>query len=128
MQENHYVAFTMTEWGMAEQSILMQSCVREVLSELEAMALLCLKDPRLEVMVVPKGGFSVWAYLRLHPQRRIAKKLQPKPETRVLLVLGIAEFESEPPEVFKERLRDHLGHALLYLRSPKAPNDCPDAE
>jgi len=28
---------------------------------------------------------------------------------------------------FAGHLRDHFGHVLLYLRSPKAPNDCPDA-
>jgi len=38
--------------------------------------------------------------------------------------MSIAGFAKEPVEALEACLRDHLGHVLLYLRSPKAKNDC----
>lgn len=118
----------MKEWGVCEQSRPFQASVRRVLSELHPEALLSLKDPKLEVRIVPDEGHSVWAYFPVHRRRWIARELRPKPETRVLLVFSTAGFRTEPAKMFQDRLRDHLGHVLLYLRSPKAPNDCPDAQ
>ena len=53
------------------------------------------------------------------------------PTTRVLLTLGSQMFNGRYRD--KEGsgaagLRDHLGHALLYLRDPDARNECVDAE
>jgi hypothetical protein len=50
---------------------------------------------------------------------------QLKPETRVLLLLNAARIEEE---TFEGDLRHHLGHVLLYLRSPTASNECADAD
>lgn len=136
------VDLRMDEWGIGKQSRRFQSSVRKVLSELKPQALLALKDSRLEVTVVPDDGLSVWAYFPIHvknythlcmgPDYRllIAREVlrESKPRTRVLLVFSAAGFAGEPAEMFEDYLRDHLGHALLYLRSPKAPNDCPDAQ
>ena len=70
---------------MDDQPRRIQSCVRKILNELSAEALLLLKDSRLEVMLRPEGDFSVWAYFPVHQRRLIAKALRPKPQTRVLL-------------------------------------------
>ncbi len=144
-----YVGLRMQEWGMGEQSRRIQSSVRRVLNELTGEALLFLKDPRLEVKVLSdadlqrvaedgglrtsdgwKGhpslmiGHSVWAYF---PIGYIGRLLYPKPETCALLVFSAPQAKREQGKLFEDRLRDHLGHVLLYLRSPKARNDCPDA-
>jgi hypothetical protein len=58
---------------------------------------------------------------------RIIRELLPRSDTRVLLVFGTASFERDKRKFFEECLRDHLGHVLLYLRSPKANNCCPEA-
>jgi hypothetical protein len=52
----------MREWGMDEQSLRIQTCVCKVLNELEPAALLYLKDPRFEVVVLPELGTSIWAH------------------------------------------------------------------
>jgi hypothetical protein len=91
-------------------------------------ALLSLKRaPKLEVMVLPEAGYSVWAYFPVHRRRGIAQELRPKPATRLLLVLSEKHFQEQPVKLSENHLRDHLGHMLLYLRSPKAPNECSDA-
>jgi hypothetical protein len=54
---------------------------------------------------------------------RIVRELLPRSDTRVLLVFR-GDFESESAKTFEDHLRDHLGHVLLYLREPKANNDC----
>lgn len=69
----------------------------------------------------------LWAYFPVYRLRLIARKLQPKPETRVLLVLSTAHFDRQPVRRSCDELRDHLGHVLLYLRKPKARNECADA-
>ena len=119
------------EWAIPEQSPILAS-VRRVLNEMIAEAQLSLRDRRLEVMVLPKSTpgvwDSVWAFFPVHRRRRIAQILRPRPETRVLLVISTASAEWEPPEAFEVYLRDHLGHVLLYLRDPKATNECTDAE
>jgi hypothetical protein len=61
---------------------------------------------------------------RLHRNRMISGKLEPRPETRVLLVLGEGPFERDISKTLEEYLRNHLGHVLLYLREPRANNDC----
>jgi hypothetical protein len=130
-RNNTYVDFRMKEWGIVEQSRRIQNSVRRVLSELVAEALMVLKDPRLEVIVLPESDWgmgSVWAYFPVHRRRSVAKALQPKPGTRVLLVLDAAGFERTPVKLAQDILRDHLGHTLLYLCSPKARNECPDAQ
>jgi hypothetical protein len=113
-----YVDFRMREWGMLDQSPRLQSSVRKVLNELSAEGLLTLKDPKLEVMVLPgPAGPTVWAcpvYSREAPF-----KLRPKPETRVLLLLNAGRVEEE---TFEGDLRHQLGHVLCYLCSPRPPH------
>jgi len=72
-------------------------------------------------------GHSVWAYFPIHRKRTVAQLFPPKPETRVLLVFGPPKAKGETVRFFEDALRDHLGHVLLYLRSPKARNNCPNA-
>jgi hypothetical protein len=64
----------------------------------------------------------------VYRRRLIFQEYKPKPATRVLLLFGEKAFEKEVPETSYENLRDHLGHTLLYLRNPKARNECVDAE
>jgi hypothetical protein len=127
-----YVDVRMKEWGMDEQPRRIQTIVRRVLNEMEAGALVFLKDPRFEVMVLPGEQFAVWPYFTINRRRCIVKEaialgLPPKDETRILLVLGARSFEKEPVELLADYLRDGLGHVLLYLRSPKAWNGCGEA-
>jgi hypothetical protein len=60
--EMNYVDCLMEEWRAGEQPRRLQSCVRTILNELTAEALLVLKDPRLEVMILPDAPYSVWVY------------------------------------------------------------------
>ena len=127
-----YVDFRMREWGIDGQPRRIQTIVRRVLNEMEPEALLFLKDPRFEVMVLPGQQFTVWPYFPINRRRCIVQEaialgLPPKDETRVLLVLGARNFEKEPAEWLANCLRDGLGHVLLYLRAPKASNNCRDA-
>jgi hypothetical protein len=117
----------MEEWGLVTQTPRLRNCMRRVLGELHISTLIALRrEPKLEVIVAP-DGYSVWAYFPIHRGRLISRELHPKPETKVLLVFGVATLEKEPVRQFEAEIRDHLGHVLLYLRSPKAKNDCPDA-
>src|ERR1039457_3446524 len=67
-QANAYVDFRMHEWRMGEQSPRIQASVRKVLSELDPEALLSLKDPKLEVVVLPDDEHGVWASFPIHPR------------------------------------------------------------
>jgi hypothetical protein len=123
-----YVDRLMHEWRLDEQSDRFQARVRRVLRELCSEALLFLIGPKLEIAVRPDDrGLSVWAYFPIHRRRSVAQELHPKSDTRVLLVFN-GEFEKQSARQSEDELRDHLGHTLLYLRSPKARNDCPDAQ
>ena len=119
-----YVGVRMREWGLDDKPLCLRTSVRRVLNELAVEALLRLKDPRFEVIVRPEPDFSVWAYFPVHGRRLIARQLRPRRQTRVLLVFSLGGLEQETAQSFEECLRDHLGHALLYMRDPKAWNDC----
>ena len=153
-----YVDRLMQEWRVGEHSRRIQTCLRRVLCELCDEAVLALKNElRLEVQIRPDADHSVWAYFPMHSRLRssnvrvpqpgtmdelatamraatndlyrrqlAAKKFKPKPATEVLLVLNAATREKQ--DLFRNQLRDHLGHTLLYLRNPKARNECKDAE
>ena len=123
----------MAEWRIPVAEHAFYRSIRRVLDELDPTGLTRLNDPAFEVMVLRKADTriwspcSVWAYFPVHRRRWITKKLNPRPATRMLLVFGMENFEEEKPAEFEWRLRDHIGHVLLYLRSPRAKNDCPDA-
>jgi hypothetical protein len=70
-----YTDFRMQEWRMGEQSRRIQTCVRKVLNELHPCALLFLKDPRFEVMVVPDHERTVWAYFPVFPTLPLCHRL-----------------------------------------------------
>ena len=63
----------------------------------------------------------------LYRRRLAAQKYKPKPATRVLLVLSEKHFAEQSIRKSEDQLRDHFGHVLLYLRDPKASNDCANA-
>ena len=133
-EPHSYFDRLMQQWCMGSQPDRIQTSVRRVLSELIGESLLTLIDPRLEVAVVPRAAprppyhHSVWAYFPVHRNRLISRDLRPRPETRVLLVFSVATMETESTKEFEDNLRDHLGHTLLYLCSPKAWNDCAAAQ
>jgi len=126
MKAESYVNFRMREWNAHEHPVGLQRAIRSVLSELTAAGLLALRDPRFQVLITPGSGHNAWSYFPVHRHRWIFREHASKvnPSTRVLMVLG-GTLERDP--AFKGNLRDALGHALLYLRKPKARNDCPDA-
>jgi hypothetical protein len=124
MPIDQLVAWRMQEWGMDKQPRRLQVSVRRVLCELHPAALYLLKDPRFEVMVILKPDYSVWAYFPVHRRRWVAREYHPKRGTRVLLMFSISASDQTPRKLFEDQIRHHLGHVLLYLRAPKAWNDC----
>jgi hypothetical protein len=60
----------------------------------------------------------------MYERVRMVRELLPRIETRILLVFGASGFEKEQSVHFQNLLRHHLGHVLLFLRDPKAWNDC----
>jgi hypothetical protein len=129
-----YADLLMRQWGLDNQSAKFQREVRAVLMELDTpIQLLLRNEPRLQVEVVKGWGpETVWAYFPMYKARSIAKRFRLKSTTRVLLVLGSRMFHERTRRITGQdathHLRDHLGHALLYLRQPKARNECLDAE
>jgi hypothetical protein len=114
------------EWRVSSRRL--QSCLRRVFRELCAETLVSLrKEPRLQIAT--SGHNSVWAYFPMHRRRWIVRSLgiELKPETRILLVFNDVIIDGQPAKQSEAELRDHLGHTLLYLRAPKAPNDCRNA-
>ena len=106
-----------------------EKCLDAVWGELNLDAVFDLMDRRFQSAVVPfsLGTDPVWAYFPVHRRRKIAKVVELKPETRVLLVIFEPDVERLPQEETLNKLRHHLGHTLRYLRAPKAKNDCSDA-
>jgi hypothetical protein len=68
------------------------------------------------------------AKYEFYRRRLAAQKYQPKPATRVLLVLSEKHFEKQSLKLSASDLRHHFGHVLLYLRNQRARNECIDAE
>ena len=127
-QVSSYVDILLTEWGVDGHAPRLAATVRDALSELAAEAYLLLRDPRLQVVIRPAAAFSVWAYFPVGPHRSIVKELASvgvpmRPTTRVLLLID-ARMPDKDEGNFSDHLRDHLGHVLLYLRDPRAKNDC----
>ena len=107
-----------------------EKCLDAVLRELDSDARFDLMDSRFQLAVVPfaLGTDPAWAYFPVHHRRKIAKHIELRPETRVLLVIVEPEVERLPYEETMKKLRHHIGHVLRYLRGPKSKNDCSDAE
>lgn len=127
-KQNPYVDSLVGEWGPWHRRDV-RDCVFAILAELSAEALLGLRrNPKLEVIRSPEGDSSVWAYFPVNRRRTIARKHRPRTDTRVLIVINETLLAGQPLERSKAELRDHLGHALLYLRSPRARNECTDAD
>ena len=108
-----YLDFRM-ESGTGAKPSRLQACLRSILGELSAKALLILNDRRLEVMVIPDSGFRAWAYFPVRRGGPIAKALLPKPQTRVLLLLSAADFQKSNLETLGAFLRTEIGHCLLF--------------
>ena len=70
------------------------------------------------------GNASAGRQADIYERIRIVRELLPRIETRILLVFGASGFEKEWSVHFQNLLRHHLGHVLLFLRDPKAWNDC----
>jgi hypothetical protein len=117
----------MQEWGMNKAPRRLRASVQKVLSELRPEALLYLKNPKLEVKIIHKPDYSVWAYFPFHRRRLIDRELHLRSGTRVLLVFSNASSVELPRKIVQDQIRDQLGHVLLYLRSPYAWNDCSQA-
>ena len=105
-------------------------CLRHVFEEMVGEALLGLRDRRLQIEVLSHsiGMGEVWAYFPVHKRRWIAKHVELRPTTRILLVICQPGMERRPCRDTEKELRHHLGHVLLYLRNPTGPNECPDAD
>jgi hypothetical protein len=83
-----HVDSLMRAWDIGEQARWFQARVRGVLNQLSGEALLLLRDPRLEVMVRAELAGGAFAFFPIYSRRRVARLLQPKAGTRVLLVLN----------------------------------------
>lgn len=125
-----YADLLIAEWGIGKCSLRVRTRLRRVLGELSPGAQMILRrNPKLQVSVVSETNFSVWAYLPAHRKRRIVRDLgiELNPAARVLLVICEKLIERQAARLTDAELRDHLGHTLLYLRSPKSRNECTDA-
>jgi hypothetical protein len=122
---------TITWLGLRPGSDTATICLGRVLSECHPSSLLLFRDKRLQIEVVkvddPIRDYSVWAYFPVHRRRWIAKRVSLQPSSKVLLVLSLPLIEKQPRRLTYAQMRDHLGHAFLYLLSPKARNECQDA-
>jgi hypothetical protein len=123
------VEFLIAEWEIGKSSPQLQACMRKVLGELAGEAQMALRDPRLQIAVLPEAPDSAWAYFPIHRMRSIVRDfhIDLKQAARVLLVISEKHFKKQPGRVSNADLRDHLGHTLLYLHNPKAQNDCNNA-
>jgi hypothetical protein len=129
-RQNKNMADDTIEWRGVRGSARVNACLLRVLSELTLKAQLALRDKRLQVEVMkdPKERhYSVWAYFPAHRRRWIARQVRLKRATRILIVLSETVIANQPLRETRDELRDHLGHTLLYLRNPRAPNECEDA-
>jgi hypothetical protein len=130
MKDTFLVGLLMAEWGLTDHSEKLKKCVRRVLTELCTSSQLVLRrNPKLQVVVLSDAHFSVWAYFPVHHRRMVVRqfRIRLNPTTRVLLVFSETQVEQQPARKTNAELRDHLGHVLLYLRRPKAQNECKDA-
>lgn len=120
-----YWAF-MNGWSEDYDFPTIQECFDSVIEELGILARVILLDPRLQIEVVPdpSNGFPVYAFFPMHRRRWTTKWIEVRRTTRVLLLLSQPDIEAISKEEAKDQLRHHLGHALLYLREPKAKNEC----
>jgi len=113
----------------SNDSTTVEKCLDTVWRELNLDAVLALMDSRFQFEVVPFSLDTdpVWAYFPVHRRRKIAKFVEVKPDTRVLLVIFEPDVGRLPQEETLNKLRHHIGHVLRYLRDPKSKNDCSDA-
>lgn len=129
-----YVEYLMERWRVGEQSERFQASVRRVLREMSGEALLGLRTPKLQVVILPSFT-CVWAFFPVGKMRKrkhtwcyLMPKVRLEPAAEVLLVFGADQVQSTPKRRFEDHLRDHLGHTLLFLRDPEARNECSNAE
>jgi hypothetical protein len=127
MDDKTAVESVIVRWLGVERAKSLRRLLRKVLGEVKPDALLALNDTRLQVIAQQDAYHSVWAYFPMHRKRRIARELKPRDSTRVLLVFGIDKIKQAGVGETADYLRDHIGHCLLYLRSPKAENICANA-
>jgi hypothetical protein len=133
--DERYIGPLLSAWRIHDQSERFQQRVLKVLQELNAKALLSLVDARLEVRVHPDSGLNVWAFYPfcrgLYNARHFSMSpvplVRPNILTILLLQFNAREFEKQAAQQSHIDLRKHLGHALLFLRSPDAPNQDSDA-
>jgi hypothetical protein len=131
MKRDPYVEYLVSRWRLI-RSPAVATCVRRVLGEMVAAALLDLRDERLQVILWDEPyGMDAWAYFPIHRRRLIARhpavQRVLKPTTRILFTLRKRAFGTMPARKMDAMLRDQFGHILLYLKNPHAPNDCPEA-
>jgi hypothetical protein len=138
MKTSPYVDFLMVEWGLERCSRSIQQCMRWVLRCYPADTLLSLRrEPRLQVEVFSRVPETVWAYFPIRPGQGEVNlqlkwfvqsgRLRLKDEAEILLLLGARLRHGETAEDCEGQILHHLGHVLLYLRSPESPNECADA-
>lgn len=128
-----YVNLLLEEWAVGEHSVKLQKAVKRVLSELCAEAQLLLRrQPKLQVEVMQGETFHTWAYFPAHPRRfqRRFPRLRLRPQARILLIISAPgdDVKRWPQTEMANYLRHHFGHTLLYLRKPKARNECLNAQ
>jgi hypothetical protein len=118
-----------------EPKLVVMVC-RDLTSEVDHIWAYFPMHPRLQTpkLRIPERGTEaeLASALRaatddVYRRRLIAQQYKPKPTTRVLLVFSEPMIAKQPASVTEDQMRDHLGHTLLYLRSPKARNECADS-
>jgi hypothetical protein len=98
-----------------------------VLHEMTDEGLLALYDCRLQIEIRDHDCAIVWAYFPVHRHEWLARFVDLKPATQVLLVISASRVEDRPTSLFKKKLRHQIGHVLRYLQNPTRPNECYNA-
>ena len=111
---------TISWLGVQTSSKKVQICLRRVLQEMVGEGLLILRDRRLQIAVLEHsvGMGEVWAYFPAHRRRWIAKYVDLKSTTRIVLVICAPGVERRPSRETEKELRRHIGHVLRYPANP----------
>jgi hypothetical protein len=131
MQEmkSNAVDDTISRLGIQTSPRKVVTCFNAVLHELPGGALRLLRDDRFQVVVVPYStGTGVMRVYFPKSLRRIAGFVDLRPTTRLVLAINASGVEVRPVGETEKDLRHTIGHVLLYLREPHAPNECVDAD
>jgi hypothetical protein len=123
------VADQIALWNLGPH-VAVVNCVDRILRPMVTEALYVLRDLRLQVVVVPRSSFGVWAYFPIHSRRWIVRRhqLALHSQAKVLLVVSASDIGNRPQLETLVELAHHLGHVFCYLHNGRWIHGCLDAD